>query len=76
MGFADQGACVIEGPTRWTRDAGPGHGGSQRGKSGVVLDLKRPEGVRAARALIDSADVLSRTSVPASWNASAWAPAR
>jgi crotonobetainyl-CoA:carnitine CoA-transferase CaiB-like acyl-CoA transferase len=57
--LADQGASVIrverpDGPAM----RGPAAAVLNRGKSTVVLDLKQPEGVREARALIEQADVV------------------
>ena len=42
-----------------------------RSKRSLSLNLKHPEGVRVLRKLVGTADVLSRTSGPASWSGSA-----
>ena len=57
--LADQGARVIrvdrpDGPAM----PGPATAVLNRGKAGIVLDLKLPEGLREARALIEKADVV------------------
>jgi crotonobetainyl-CoA:carnitine CoA-transferase CaiB-like acyl-CoA transferase len=57
--LADQGASVIRvDPPNGPAMPGPATAVLNRGKKGVVLDLKRPEGVREARALIERADVV------------------
>ena len=59
MLLADQGADVIRveppGGPRWQT---PANATWNRGKRSTVLDLKQPEDLASARALIESADVV------------------